>query len=249
MRKFIPMLLLLALLVACSKNSKSLTPMSAPELTMQKADALFNAKKYARAYPLYQQVVFERNSALAADAQMKLAQSYFYLNKFSEAEVEYEQLIKLFPDYPNINMAYYQIGVCYLEMSPKPQYTQEDSQKAIDAFQTFIDKFPTDKLRPDAIEKLQKAQYKLIEKEYDNGHIYYMMADYSSALLYFNEVIALGNMDKLERLSLYFSAKIYIAQRNWLMANQTFETLQKDFPNSKETLKIKDKLRDKNQLK
>jgi outer membrane protein assembly factor BamD len=230
-------------------KQKTITPSSTPELTMQKADKYFNAKKYARAYPLYQQIVFERNSAIAAEAQMKLAQSYFYLNKFSEAEVEYEQLMKLFPDYPNINMAYYQVGVCYLEMSPDPQYSQEDTQKAIDAFQTFIDKFPNDKLRQNAVDNLQKAQYKLIQKEYNNGYIYYKMADYSASMMYFNEIIALANHDKLERMSLYYSAKIYIAQNNWLKAKQTFETLNKDFPTAKETRKIKDKLLDHDQLK
>jgi outer membrane protein assembly factor BamD len=221
----------------------------APEITMQKADALFKAKKFARAYPLYQQIVFERNSAIASDAQMKLAQCYFNLHKFSEAEVEYEQLIKLFPDYSNISEAYYEIGVCYLEMSPGPQYTQEETNKAIEAFQTFIDKFPNDKLRPEALENLQKAQYKLLEKEYNNGYIYFKIADYSAALLYFNEIIALGNHDRLEKMSLYYSAKIYIAQKNWLAANQAFETLQKYFPKAKETRRIKDKLQDKKRLK
>jgi outer membrane protein assembly factor BamD len=229
-------------------KSKTIKSTSTPELTMQKADAYFNAKKYAKAYPLYQQVVFERNSSIAADAQMKLAQSYFYLHRFLDAEIEYEQMMKLFPDYHDINLAYYQIGVCYLELSPNPQYSQEDSQKAIDAFQAFIDKFPNDPLRQEAVDNLQKAQYKLLEKEYNNGYIYYKMADYSAALLYFNEITALGNVDKLERMSLYYSAKIYIAQKNWLMAKQMFETLQKDFPKSKETRKIKDKLQDKKQL-
>jgi outer membrane protein assembly factor BamD len=262
MRKFVPVLfMLIALNAYCQapptpmfpadqsehqqyhKNRTIKASSQPPEVLMQKADGYFNAKKYAKAYPIYQQIVFERNSSIAADAQMKLAQSYYYLHKFSEAEVEYEQLIKLFPDYPNINLAYYQIGVCYLELSPKPQYSQEETQKAIDAFQTFIDKFPTDKLRPDAVSNLQKAQYKLIEKEYNNGYIYYMMADYSSALLYFNEIIALANKDRLERMSLYYSSKIYIAQHNSLLANQTYQALSKDFPGSKETRKIKNKLK------
>jgi outer membrane protein assembly factor BamD len=247
MKKFTLVLLLLVLLFACSKNTTK--PTSTPEYKMQKADAFFKAKKYAKAYPLYQQIVFERNSSIAADAQMKLAQSYFKLHKFSEAQVEYEQLIKLFPDYQNINLAYFQTGICYLEVSPKPQFTQEDTQKAIDAFQTFIDKYPNDPLRPTAVEKLQEAQYKLIQKEYNNGYIYYKMADYSAALLYFDEIISLGNKDRLEKRSLYYSSKIYIAQKNWTKANLTFEKLNKAFPDTKESLKIEKKLRAKKQLK
>jgi outer membrane protein assembly factor BamD len=268
MKKYIPLIFLLLALNAYCQNpppqmpgtdqpgkhqrhkakGKTKTQALSPEIAMQQADSYFNVKKYAKAYPLYQQIVFERNSSIASDAQMKLAQCFFYLNKFSDAVVEYDQLIKLFPDYPNINQAYYQIGVCYLELSPKPQYSQEDTQKAIDAFQMFIDKFPNDKLRPSAVDDLQKAQYKLLEKEYNNGYIYYKMADYSASLLYFNEITALANQDRLERMSLYYSAKIYIAQKNWLLANQTFETLQKDFPKSKETRKIKDKLQHKKHL-
>lgn len=246
MKKIIPLLFVLTILFACSKNTT--VPTETPEVKMEKADKLFKARKYARAYPLYQQVVFERNSAIAADAQMKLAESYFKLHKFAEAVVEYEQLIKLFPDYQGINLAYYQIGVCYMELSPNPQYTQEDTQKAIEAFQVFIDKFPNDPLRSKALDSLQKAQYKLLEKEYYNGYIYYKMADYSAALMYFNGIIDLANKDRLERMSLYYSAKIYIFRKNWLQAKQTFETLNRDFPDSKETRKIKSRLQHKKQL-
>ncbi len=264
MRKFIPVIFLLMAISAYSQNTTQAAPSQtehkqhkkktkntttvSPEVTMQKADAYFAAKKYAKAYPLYQQIVFERNSSIAAEAQMKLAQSYYNLNKFTEAEVEYEQMLKLFPDYPQINIAYYQIGICYLEMSPKPQYTQEDTQKAIDAFQIFIDKFPSDAKHAEAVENLQKAQYKLLEKEYNNGYIYYKMSDYSAALLYFNEIIPLGNKDHLERMSLYYSSKIYIAQKNWIMANQIYNSLTKNFPASKEAFKIKHKLIQKRHL-
>ncbi|HNX00226.1 MAG TPA: outer membrane protein assembly factor BamD [Candidatus Cloacimonadota bacterium] len=246
MKKIIPLLFIMITLFACSKNKTA--PTVTPEVKMQRADKYFHAKKYAKAYPLYQQIVFERNSSIAADAQMKLAESYYKLHKFAEAEVEYEQLIKLFPDYPEINRAYYQMGKCYMELSPGAQYTQEDTNKAIDAFQTFIDKFPNDPLRTTALDDLQKAQYKLLEKEYNNGYIYYKMGDYSSAMLYFSEIKDLGNKDRLEKMSLYYSAKIFIFQKNWLLAKQTYEALNKDFPKAKETLRIKTKLQHYKQL-
>jgi outer membrane protein assembly factor BamD len=134
------------------------------------------------------------------------------------------------------------VGVCYYEESLKPSYTQEETVKAIDAFQIFLDKYPGDPLRSEALEYLQKAQHKLLEKNFLNGYIYYKMSDYSSALMYFDELIALGNHDNLEEQSLYYSARIYLNQRKKEDAQNIFKQMETNFPDSKLTAKIRHRI-------
>ncbi|MCF7794023.1 MAG: outer membrane protein assembly factor BamD [Candidatus Cloacimonetes bacterium] len=236
MKKFIYLLLVAFMLISCSSNKVSkLMPI---EKKMQIADDFFERGKYHKAIPYYESVAFEKNSLLASKAQLKLADCYFNQNKFMDALFEYEHLIKLYNDAEEINRAYFQIGVCYWEESMSAHYTQEETRSAIDAFETFIEKFPFDKRKKDAIEYIQKCHYKLLKKKYYNGYAYYKMWDYPAAMMYFNEIIELGNTNKVDKLSLFYAARIYITREDRDNAILMQTKLNNKYPDSKETEKI-----------
>ncbi|MFO7895590.1 MAG: outer membrane protein assembly factor BamD [Candidatus Cloacimonadales bacterium] len=236
MKKIILMMSLLLLFVACSKYK--LTDEMPASRKMEIAKEYFEDGKYNKAIPFLQQIAFERSSAYTAEAQMLLADSYFAQNKFTEARFEYQELIRLFKDYSRIGEAYFQIGVCYYEESLAAHYTQEETQLAIDAFETFINRFPFSQQKQEAIDYISQLNYKLLEKKYLNGYAYYKMFDYSAALLYFDEVIELGNKNELDRLSLYYAARIYAERENLEELNRIYQRLLTRYPESEETAKI-----------
>lgn len=231
--------LVFLLLSACSAN-KNLNELT-PQYKWEKAEAFFNKKKYARAVPFYQQLILERNSSYTAEAQMKLGDCYFNDEKYSDAVFEYQELLRLFPDYKEANNAQFNIGISYYNLSESPHYTQDETNKAIDAFQEFIDKYPWDQRKSEAYNYIQKCQHVLLEKSYLAGYIYYKTEDYSSALMYFNEIIELGNKDKLELKSLYYSGLIYYERKNLDDLYNVQEKLKADYPDSKECKTIIEK--------
>ncbi|MDD4310334.1 MAG: outer membrane protein assembly factor BamD [Candidatus Cloacimonetes bacterium] len=233
-RYLIIILILLAGFTACSKNR---TPESS-ETKLKKADELFAKKKYARAATIYDEISFERKSAATAYATLQQAERYFATNKFADARSKYEQFIASFPDHQRVNHAYFQVGVCLYEESLPPQYDQDETIRSIEAFRLFIEKFPTDTKYTSALDYIRKCQYKMLEKTYMNGYIHFKMKDYSAALMYFDEIIILGNNDKLDRKSLYYSAKLHLHQKNRDKAEASFELLKSRYPSSKETKKI-----------
>jgi len=235
-KKILIAIIVVLTLLGCSKNR--LTRQMPIERKMEIGNEYMELEKYHKAIPYFADVVFERNSKYTAEAQMKLGDCYFSQNKFLEARFEYEELIRLFHDYKDINMAYFQIGVCYYNESRSAHYTQEETEKAITAFETFVEKFPFDEIKKDAISYIQKCRYKLLEKKYYNGYAYYKMYDYSAALMYFNEIIELGNIDELDKMSLYFSARIYITRKDKENAVSTAGRLTERYPGSKETEKV-----------
>lgn len=236
MKKYFVVMLILATLLGCS-NNKLKEQMPAAQ-KMEIAKKYIAKNKHHKAIPYLQQIAFERNSALTAEAQMLLAESYYAQNKFTEARFEYEELIRLFSDYKKVDEAYFKIGVCFYEESLDAHYTQEETEQAVDAFQTFISKFPFSKLKTDAIEYINNCNYKLIEKKYYNGFAYYKMFDFSAALMYFDEIIELGNQNKTDRLSLYYAAKIYDEREDQSSLKTIYDKMQARYPEAKETEEI-----------
>ncbi len=236
MKKILFVSLILIVLIGCSKNQ--LTREMPVEDKMNIAEELFDQGKYHKAIPYYTNIVLDRNSIYTAKAQMKLGDCYFYQDNFLEARFEYEELIRLFKNYEDISKAYFNIGVCYFEESLSPHYTQEETEKAIVSFETFIEKFPFDERIDEALDYLEKCEYKLLEKKYNNGYAYFKMYDYSSALLYFDEITALNIIDKIDKMSLFYSGRIYIARKDKANALLIVDKMNTRYPDSKETKKI-----------
>ena len=237
MKRFLIPVILILVLGACARN-KTYTSV---ENKLAAADSFYAAGKYARAAVLYDEISFERKSGQTAYALMRLADSYMKINRYADARTRLEQLIKSFPQNPELNKAYFNIALCHYEESQPAQYDQTETIKSIEAFKNFAQKFPADPKFEEALTYVRKAQYKLIEKKYLTGYIYYKMKDYSSALMYFDEVIELGNENELDRNSLYYSAKLHLAQKNKEKARISFDLLKAKYPKSKEVSKLKRK--------
>ncbi|MDP2172282.1 MAG: outer membrane protein assembly factor BamD [Candidatus Cloacimonadaceae bacterium] len=235
MRHYILITIVILLLIAgCAKNRSIMTGQEKLAL----ADELFANKKFARAAELYGDVYFERTTVSTAYALMRQADSYFKINKFADARIAYLEFTDAFPQHQDVRTAFFKIGLCYLQESHSSEYDQTETLAGIEAFRTFISKYPNDERFQEALSQIRKAQYKLIEKRYRNGYIYFKMKDYSAALMYFDEVVNLGNTDSLDRQSLYYSALLHLKQNNHGAARTSFQTLQNKYPGSKETKKL-----------
>lgn len=238
-RSILLILIILLALSACSRNKSQLST----EAKLQAADALYAKGKFARAAVLYDEISFERKSASTAYATLRVADSYFAINKFSDARTKYEQFIASFPDHDNVATAYFRIGECLYEESLPPQYDQNETISCIEAFRLFIEKYPSDTRFDKALDYIRKCQYKLLEKTYLNGYIHYKMKDYSAALMYFDEIIALGNSDELDKQSLFYSAKLHLHQKSMEKAQASYTSLLTRYPDSKEAKRLKSRFK------
>ncbi|MDY6915053.1 MAG: outer membrane protein assembly factor BamD [Candidatus Cloacimonadota bacterium] len=243
MRKILIPILLITVLWGCSGNK--INQNLPTEKKMELGNQYFAQEEYRKAIPYFTDVAFERNSIYTAEAQLKLADCYYNQEKYADALFEYKEFIRLFPDYEDIDRAYFRIGVCYFEQSLPAHYDQTETNQALDAFQKYLEKFPRGTNRQKALDYIQKCNYKLLEKKYQNGRIYYKTYDYSSALLYLNEIIELGNTNELDKMSLYYAARIYLERENMSKVEETLKKMKNKYPEAKETEKISDLYTDK----
>jgi outer membrane protein assembly factor BamD len=228
-------LLVVVVLYGCSAN-KSIAHLPS-DVKWQRAESFFQARKFHRAIPYYEQLVFERNSIYTADAQFKLGECHFHRKKFIDAIFEYQELLRLFPDHRLAADTQFRIGQAYVRLSQSPHFDQLETERAIDAFTIFSEKFPADPRISEAYRYIAEMQMVLIEKIYLNGYIYFMMRDYPSAQLYLGEIIALGNRNDFEKMAVYYNALIHIDRRERAEAVVFVKHLEDHFPNSKEHIK------------
>ena len=239
-KKTLFLIIVLLVIFGCSSNKISKT--MPVEKKMEIANDLFEKEKYNKAIQYYTEVVFERNSVYTPTAQMKLADCYFNQNKFTEARFEYEELIRLFSDYKDIGRAYFQLGVCFFNETLSPHYTQNETYRAISAFETYIEKFPFDAQKKGALDYIQQCRYKLLMKTYYNGYAYYKLFDYSAALMYFDEIMELGNNNDPDRMSRYYATLIYLERDDFDKAKLTGNKLINRYPQTEEAEKITSEL-------
>ena len=176
-----------------------------PDQAKKIADQYFTREKYKKAIPYYQKIVNESNTALMAEAQLRLADCFFYRKEYIDARFEYEEFIRQFSANPLVASAFFRIGVCHYNLSLDAHYDQNDTFSAIDAFGKYLDRFPFDEQKKEALDYIKKCRYKLLEKKFYNGYAYYKMSDYPSSLLYFDEIIQLNNHDRLDKKAIYYS--------------------------------------------
>lgn len=230
----------MVLISACSSNK--ILEQSNAEASMKIADAYFARGKYNKAIPFYEKIVNESNSVLMAEAQMKLADCYFEREDFIDARFEYEEYIRQFNDNREVARAFFRIGVSYYELSLSAHYDQSETFAAIDSFTEYIDRFPFDERKKEALDYVNKCRYKLLEKKYYNGFAYYKVSDFPAALLYFEEIIELDNLNELDKKSRYYSVLMYIEREDIKNASAVAATYFTRYEDTPEADKIRRKI-------
>jgi outer membrane protein assembly factor BamD len=71
--------------------------------------------------------------------------------------------------------------MCYLKQSPRYSLEQGSTQKAIDAFQEFVNRYPKSPKMEEANARIDELRGKLRKKAYENAYLYYKIGQYYAA--------------------------------------------------------------------
>jgi len=187
-----------------------------PHIKMKEADELFSKRKYNKARDIYEIITYlSKGDTLVKHAQYQLANCYYKLRIYEDAIFEYEQLLKMFPYSQYNEEVNYKIGMSWYKLSYPPAYDQTETQNALQQFDFFLHQYPKSPLVEEVEKMYENCIKKLLEKKYQNAHIYYMMGYNNAAMMYLNEIFDQNIPGKVEEKSLKLAAKIYIKNKNW----------------------------------
>ncbi len=165
-RLFPPLLMAAALLVAaCSTKLEKQSGLSDSTL-YSRGQQYLAKKKYKDAIEHYR-VLLERfpNSSLAPKAQLGLADAYMGNGDDVEAEVAYDDFLRLYPANDNVPYALYRKGELLYRETGKPSRDQTKTREAIKAYKLLLEKSPSGPYAETAAKRVVELRNRLAEHE------------------------------------------------------------------------------------
>lgn len=203
---------------SCSKYNRLIKSQDV-ELKYQKAFEYYNAEDYQRALPLFEELIaLTRGTSRSEIIYYHYAYCYFGLRDFYLASFYFNTFTKTYPNSEYVEECAFMSAYCHYMNSPIPSLDQTDTQRAIDQFQLFLERYP-DTERKDTTNALISALVeKLEEKSYENAALYYDIEQYKAAVIALNNVLKDYPNTKYKEDILFM-----ILESNYLLATRSVE--------------------------
>ena len=134
---------------------------------LERGDALFAAKKFNEAEILFPQSQTAPKSALMA------AYAYYTQDYLGDAISELQRFVKIYPNYKDIDYAYYLMAICFYEQIIDETKDLQSILKAKEYFITVTTRFPKTEYALDSEFKIDLINDVLASKEMYIGRYYF----------------------------------------------------------------------------
>ena len=252
-RFFVVTTLMLLLLSACGANRRAPKPPIDPQLMnlpkeelFQRAEAAFEAGRWARARQLYA-YVYENfpNDPLGRRSLLRVADTYFEQGdavNLVEAQYKYRDFINRYPGSDFADYAMLQIANVSYKQMERPDRDQAKTKEAIQKFREMIDAYPRSEHRAEADEKMQKALDRLAKHEHLVARFYMNRQNWDAAITRLNLIVE-QYPNYAERDGMFFDlgTALFEAGRKG-EARLYFERVISEFPKSEFAARAKAKI-------
>lgn len=245
MLRILAFLMLLGFLSGCG-----LLPEQIDETKSWSASKLYYTAKEALNEGDYQKAVlyYEKlearypYGAYAQQAQLEVAYAYYRDNEPLSAVAACERFIKLHPQHPNVDYAYYLKGLAnfvedqsFLARLSDQDMSERDPKAAREAFEGFKElarRFPESKYTPDAVARMKYLVNALAAHEVHVGRYYYKRGAYVAAANRGKYVLEHYQQSPALEEALVIMARSYERMGLNDLHGDTLRVIRKNFPDS-----------------
>ncbi|MBE9603113.1 outer membrane protein assembly factor BamD [Pedobacter sp. MC2016-24] len=197
----------------------------------QEAMRLYNKKNYSKALILFEDLSQKyRGRAEAEELNYHYAFTLYKLRDYTTARYQFKSFADTYPTSKYAEECRYMGAYCYYLDSPAPPLDQENTYKAIDALQLFINFYPKSERAADASKYIGLLRTKLEDKAYNNAKLYYDLGGMGAdAVNYKSAVIALKNA-QIDFPDIKYAEEmdLLIVKSQMAYARNSYETRQED---------------------
>jgi outer membrane protein assembly factor BamD len=178
---FIVLSLIMAL-SACKSSFDTLLTSTDNEEKLRSAYNYFDQGEFYKAQLLFEQVMpFYRGTPPIDTIYFKYANTHYNLNNYILASYYFKNYTTTFANGVFSEEALYMTAFSNYKMSPSYKLDQTYTQKAIDGFQLFANRYPTSGKVPTCNALIDELRIKLEEKAVAGADLYFKLGNYQSA--------------------------------------------------------------------
>ncbi len=214
---------------ACKSRFEKLRLSNDVAKKYQEGIKLYNKKDYNKALILFEGLVQKyRGTAEAEDLNYYYAYTLYRLKDYTTARYKFKEFADTYPASKNAEECRYMGAYCYYLDSPKSSLDQDNTYKAIDALQLFINLYPKSDRAIQAAQYIANLRDKLETKAFDNAKLYFDLGGYDITN-YKSAVVALKNA-QIEFPDIKYAEEmnLLIIKSQYMYAKNSYAVRQED---------------------
>jgi outer membrane protein assembly factor BamD len=173
-------------IISCKSKFEKLRLSNDTAKKYQEALKLYKDKSYSKALILFDDLVQKyRGRPEAEDLSYYYAYTNYKLKDYTTSRYHFKTFADSYPNSPKAEECRFMAAYCYYLESPIYSLDQENTLKAIESLQLFINLYPKSDRVPEASKLIDNLRDKLETKSYANAKLFLDIGDYKSAVIAF----------------------------------------------------------------
>jgi outer membrane protein assembly factor BamD len=205
-----------------------------PDVIYGKADTLIHKGSYEDAAKEYEEVdINHPYSQEARKAIVMAAYAYYKAGKYDDAVSAADRYLTLHPGTQESDLAQNIIGMAYYDQVLDPKRDQTNAKKALDAYNTLLQRYPNSRYAADATNRVRILRDLLAASEMTVGRYYLRHNNYLAAINRFRTVVSDYQTTEQVEEALMRLTEAYMALGIVNEAETAAAVLGHNFPDSK----------------
>ena len=181
---------LLLVLPGCKSEFEKIRTSGDADTIYKMALDLYDKGEYLKAQTLFELVIGAyRGRKELEDVYFKYSYTFYYLEKFVLSAYYFENFSNTFPTSINREESDYMAAFSYFQLSPTFRLDQQYTEKAIDAFQLFVNTYPESERVEECTRLIDVLRKKLETKAFEAALMYFDLKQYQSATRSFENLL------------------------------------------------------------
>lgn len=157
---------------------------------LTKANEYYDKQDFAHANELYKELLPIMKSTRNYEALFyKYSYTFYYLRDYLEASYYFKNFTEYFPTSKDAEDCELMSAICLYKYAPKYQLDQTNTIKALEALQSYANKYPKSKRITEANSLIDASRKKLETKDADAAKLYYNISQYKAATVAYKSVL------------------------------------------------------------
>jgi outer membrane protein assembly factor BamD len=223
-----------ALFFSCKReNFEKIRMNPGVDFRYDKAFEYYNKGDFQKAQYLFEDLMgIIKLSEKAERVYYHYAQTHYKLKNYISSSYYLKQFYNTFPNSPLAEEALFLSAESFEKLSPSFRLTQDDTEKAIEGYQLFVNTYPASQRVSISNKKIDKLRKKLEEKEMDNAKGYFRRMDYQAATHCFrNMLIEFPDSKNAELIRFMILKSNFFYAKQSILSKQTerFKIVKNEF--------------------